>query len=243
MNILGFIPARGGSKGIKDKNIVQLAGKRLIDYTFDAAESSRYLTRIILSTDSERIARTADTRKLVEVFDRPKELAQDGTTTAEVISHLLLQLKQEEGYIPDYFVILQPTSPLRDTKDIDACLEILLKNQEVDSVVSVQEVPHNFIPEKLMLLKDGVLHSCVENEQEYTIRQKVPQYYARNGAAIYAFKTSVFLETNSYYGKRCCPYIMSAQKSVDVDTPFDLQLVRALLRNMNENSENEELLK
>lgn len=232
MNILGFIPARGGSKGIPRKNIIDLAGKPLIDYTYEAAEKSKYLTRIVLSTDSAEIAQTTVNHNRIEAIRRPDVLAQDNTTTADVIHYLLQQLK-EEDYTPDYIVILQPTSPLRSAEDIDNCLQILLENAEIDSVVSVRAVPHNFIPEKLMKLESGLLYPIRNNMKEYTTRQSLPNYYARNGAAIYAFKTSVFLQTNSYYGTKCYPYIMEEERSVDIDTKYDLWLAEMILRYWN----------
>lgn len=229
MEILGFIPARGGSKGIPNKNIVNLCGKKLIEYTFEAAEKSKYLTRIILSTDSEQIADTAGNRRKIEVKMRDKSLATDQAKTADVISDLLERLYKEENYKPDYIVILQPTSPLRTAQDIDNCLEILLNDITADSVVSVCQVPHNYVPEKVMVLEEGKLKSYLPGSEVYTTRQEVPVYYARNGAAVYAFKTSVFLETHSYYGKKCRPYFMTEEKSIDIDNIFQLEIVRFLL--------------
>ena len=229
MQILGFIPARGGSKGIPDKNIIDLCGKPLIEYTYEAAEKSRYLSRIVLSTDSDKIAKTAQLHEKIEVMMRPTELAQDDTKTSDVIFHMLKTLKEKEDYVPDYIVILQPTSPLRSVEDIDACLQMLLENLDVDSVVSVQKVPHNFIPEKLMVLEHGQLKFYNDNGSLYTTRQELPHYYARNGAAVYAFKTSVFYETGSYYGDLCLPYEMSEKKSIDIDTKYDLEVVRMIM--------------
>lgn len=229
MEILGFIPARGGSKGIPNKNIVELCGKPLIEYTYEAAEKSKYLSRIVLSTDDDKIAQTATYHKKIEVMTRPVELARDDTKTSDVIYHTLQVLKDQKQYIPDYIVILQPTSPLRTTEDIDACLEMLLSDSENDSVVSVQKVPHNYIPEKLMKLEEGRLSFYDKEGTLYTTRQKLPEYYARNGAAIYAFKTSIFEKTGSYYGDICLPYVMPEDKSVDIDTVYDLRLARILM--------------
>lgn len=233
MEILGFIPARGGSKGIPNKNIVELCGKKLIEYTYEAAEKSKYLTRIILSTDSDKIANTAIERPKIEVKMREKCLATDTTKTADVIEDLLDRLYNKEKYIPDYIVILQPTSPLRSNQDIDNCMEMLLKDSTIDSVVSVCQAPHNCIPEKIMMLEDGLLKAYLPGGERYTTRQELPQYYARNGAAVYAFKTSVFRKTHNYYGTKCLPYIMEEERSIDIDNQYDLELARLLIKRKN----------
>lgn len=229
MEILGFIPARGGSKGIPNKNITDLCGKPLIDYTYDAVEQSTKISRCILSTDSLLIANTAKGRN-IEVLERPKELSEDYSKTSDVILDVLNKLKDTENYQPDYILILQPTSPLRTGDDIDKCIDLLLSNKSIDSVISVQEAPHNFIPEKIMYLDNNLLYPYKENMSMYTTRQEMPQYFGRNGAAIYAFKTEVFLKTGSYYGDVCLPYIMSREKSVDIDTPLDLEMAEWIMR-------------
>ena len=151
-------------------------------------------------------------------------------TKWSVIKYVLNTLWEKEQYKPDYFVILQPTSPLRTGSDIDNCIDLLLKDSVNDSVVSVQEVPHNFIPEKIMYFENKRLFPYHAEMSKYTTRQEMPQYYGRNGAAIYAFKTDIFLKTGSYYGNVCLPYIMSREKSIDIDTMFDLRVVEWLLK-------------
>ena len=234
MEILAIIPARGGSKGIPHKNIIDVCGKPLIQYTYEAVENCSLISRTILSTDDEMIAKTAEDYP-VDIMMRPPELAMDSSTTADVIEYILNSLEENENYIPDIVLILQPTSPLRTGSDIDTALEMLIKDEDADSIVSVQEIPHNFIPEKVMCLKNGVLVPYMENSKEYTTRQLLPKYYGRNGAAIYAFYTHVFRATHSYYGRKCLPYIMSQEKSIDVDTFFDLEIVRYLIGAKNDN--------
>lgn len=223
--VLGIIPARGGSKGIPHKNIVDLCGKPLIEYTFIAAKNARKLTRFIVSTEDRDIKDYAQKRN-VEVLDRPGELAQDMTSTADVIEYTLNRLEQTEKYIPDYVMILQPTSPLREAEDIDTCID-LIEEKKADSVISVIELPHNYLPEKLMLMEKEKLHFLYIDGEHYTTRQNQRTLYARNGAAIYLFKTKVFQETKSYYGNKCIPYVMSQENSFDIDTKGDLEIVRA----------------
>ena len=134
--ILAIIPARGGSKGIPRKNIKLLAGKPLIAYTIEAALKSKYLDRVIVSTEDREIAETSR-HYGAEVIKRPKILAKDKAKTIDVIFHLLNVLK-EKNYIPEIIVLLQPTSPLRIVKDIDKAIELFLK-EKCESVVSVCE--------------------------------------------------------------------------------------------------------
>lgn len=223
--ILGIIPARGGSKGIPHKNIIDLCGKPLIQYTFDAARNAKKLTRFLVSTEDSDIKKYS-LKENVEVIDRPIQLAQDMTTTADVIEYTLNYLETEEKYIPEYVMILQPTSPLRSSRDIDNCIK-LIEEKNADSVVSVVDVAHNFLPEKLMKMEDGSLKFLYDDGEKYTTRQQQRKLYARNGAAIYLFKTKVFRATKSYYGECCLPYIMDQNSSFDIDTLEDLEIVRA----------------
>ncbi len=227
MEILGFIPARSGSKGIPGKNMKMLAGKPLMQYTFEAAKKSRYIDRIVLSTDDSQYADFAG-REGVEPLLRPGELAGDAAPMKEVVRYHLEEFKKE-GYEPDIFVLLQPTSPLRTEEDIDEALTFLLKDEEADSVVSVMKVPHNCLPMKIMKEEKGALVFLEKDGEKYTTRQELPTLYARNGPAVLAFRTKSFLESKSFYGKRCIKYLMPEERSVDIDTPFDFALAEFLL--------------
>ena len=228
MEVLGIIPARGGSKGIPRKNIIDLCGKPLMEYTFDAYHNSKLLSRIVVSTEDKEIGEFAIS-KGVEVIWRPEELAGDLSDTKDVLVQVLEYLKEKEGYVPDYTMILQTTSPLRTGEDIDNCISMITEN-DADAVVSVEKVPHNCYPEKVMILEDGYLGFLPEGSENNTTRQLLKrELYARNGAAVYLFKTDMFLKTRSYYGDKCLPYIMSSNNSLDIDTYEDLELVEALM--------------
>lgn len=226
--VLGIIPARGGSKGIPHKNMIDLCGKPLIKYTFEAAKKAEMLTRVVVSTEDETIQQYSQ-KEGIEVIHRPLELAGDSVETADVLRHVLKYLEYSENYIPQYTMILQPTSPLRTAEDIDHCIE-MIKAEQADSVVSVVQAPHNCLPEKLMEMKAERLYFLEPDGEKYTIRQKQRNLYARNGAAIYLFKTEMFLQLNSYYGNDCIPYIMNQNESMDIDTFDDLEIVRAWMR-------------
>ncbi len=234
MEILGLIPARSGSKGIPGKNMKELAGKPLMQYTFEAAKQSRYIDRIVLSTDDEAYAAFGSAQG-VEGLLRPRELAGDHTGMKEVVRYHL-EAFSREGYCPALFVLLQPTSPLRTRQDIDEALALLIGDETADSVVSVRKVPHAYLPAKLMEERDGALVFYQEDGERYTTRQELPTLYARNGPAILAFRTEPFLRTGSFYGRRCLPYVMPEERSIDIDTPFDFMLAELLIANRRKES-------
>ena len=225
---LAVIPARGGSKSIRLKNLAPLCGKGLIEYTFQAAKNSRLLDRVIVSTDSEPIAAFARERGIEVPFIRPAELAGDDCPMLPVVKHAVEFLQREDAYKPDYIVILQPTSPLRVARHIDESLELLI-DRGADSVVSVIEVPHQFSPYSVMKLEDGRVVPFMPDSEQYSLRQRKPKFYARNGAAVYAFTYETLFEKNSIYGDDCRPYVMAPDESVDIDEPLDLEIAEMLL--------------
>ncbi len=229
MNILAIVPARGGSKGIPGKNMVDLNGKPLMQYTFDAAKESKFIDRILLSTDDEKFAEFGMSHG-IDVEMRPAELATDTAVMKDVINYHLDRLA-EKGYTPDIFILLQPTSPLRTSQHIDEALKLLTEDETADAIVSVMDMPHQYLPMKIMKMDDsGALKFYQEDGEKYTTRQALPHLYARNGAAIYAVYTDVYRKTGSLYGTRCLPYVMEEEDSVDIDKPFDLFLAECILK-------------
>ncbi len=229
MEILGIIPARGGSKTLPRKNLYPLGGKPLIKYTFDAAKRSKYLSRIILTSDDEEIALLGRQNGIEVPFIRPADLARDDTPTLPVIQHAVDYLEKTEGYSPGILVILQPTSPLRKSRHIDEAVELLI-NTGASSVVSVVEVPHQYNPVSLMRVKDGRLVPFLEGEGTRILRkQDKPKVYARNGAAVYVVRRETLIKQNSLFGRDCRPLVMSYEESVDIDSVFDLQIAEMLL--------------
>ena len=142
MNVLAVIPARGGSKSIIKKNITNLGGKPLIDYTFEAALKSKNITKLVVSTDDQEIKSFAQSRK-VQVIERPHSLAQDHSLTIDVLKHLIFENNFQNEF--DLVMTLQPTSPFRKTLHIDESIELMRKNPDADSLVSCIKLPHNFI--------------------------------------------------------------------------------------------------
>jgi len=227
VNILGVIPARGGSKAIPHKNIALVASRPLLAYTCDAALASRRLTRVVLSTDDPTIAEVGRQCGVEVPFLRPADLAQDDTPMLSVLQHTLRVLQETEGYQPEVVVLLQPTSPLRRAEHIDAAVDILLETG-ADSVVSVVEVPHQFNPVSLMRLEEGRLVPFLEGPLILR-RQDKPPVYTRNGPAVLAVRREVLLHKDSLYGDDCRPLVMDDKSSIDVDGPLDLEFVEFLL--------------
>lgn len=219
---LAIIPARGGSKGVPRKNIREVAGRPLIAYTIKAAQASQVLTRCIVSTDDRETAGIS-TALGCEVMERPAELAQDDTPTISVIKHVF-DVLESQGESFEYGLVLQPTSPLRTGLDIDSALQALSQS-DADSVVSVYQVSDHH-PARMYRLENGHLVSFDE-EFATSRRQDLPPVYHRNGA-IYAFRRSL-LEQNTLMGTNIVPYIMSEDRSLNIDTEYDLVLADFIL--------------
>jgi N-acylneuraminate cytidylyltransferase len=213
MEILGLIPARGGSKGIPRKNLALVGGKPLLAWTVDAARAASELTRVVVSTDDDEIAAAAG----VAVLRRPTELAADDTPMLDVVRHAVTELS------PDVVVVLQPTSPLRRAEHVDAAVRLLLESG-ADAVLSVVAVPHRYAPDALMDVVDG----RVVARGGARTRQEKELVYARNGPAILARRADRI--SDDLYGGDCRPYLMAERDSLDVDESFDLELADLLLR-------------
>ncbi len=227
MTILGLIPARGGSKGIPGKNLVSLCGKPLLQYTCVAAKASAMLTQVMISTDDKGIADAARGFGIDVPFLRPKELSEDSTPMIDVLLHTLEELaktKQE----PEILVLLQPTSPLRTAQDIDDAIRLLQKTG-ADTVVSVVEVPHQFVPSSLMSLDGDKLHSY-SNQASPLLRQEKQRLYARNGPAVLVLRTDYLKKAKNFYSGDTRALLMPRERSIDIDDAFDLRLAEMILQ-------------
>jgi len=226
--ILGVIPARGGSKGIKNKNIRLLNGKPLIYYTISAGKKSKFLTDLIVSTDNQKIKEISENYGAKVPFIRPKELANDKALAIPTIQHAVKAYEDLIKDIFDYIIMLQPTAPLRSTEDIDnSLIELISKN--ADSIISVVNVRNNH-PFKMKLINKGYLFDFIETEIENPPRQNLPPVYMVNGA-IYATKRDVLMDGNSFKGDHCLPFIMPFQRSVNIDEKTDIVLAEYLMKN------------
>lgn len=226
-NIVAIIPARGGSKGIPRKNIRLLNGEPLIYYTICEAKKSKYLGRLIVSTEDSEIAETAK-KYNAEVIERPAELAQDYTPASLVYQHVIKHLEGMENFYPNIIVALNPTSPCRLATDIDGAIETYLE-ADCDSVVSVCETEH---PPHWMYIIDGDrLKPVIEGGDKVTLRQNATKTYRLNGA-VYVIHPNVIMEQNRLMGNGARPFIMPLERSIDINTDFDFKLAELQIREM-----------
>jgi CMP-N,N'-diacetyllegionaminic acid synthase len=217
MKVIAIIPARGGSKGIPRKNLVNFSGKPLMQWSIDAALKSKYITDVVVSSDDDEILNVAQLNEEVLVIKRPKELAQDTSKTAPVLTHVLESLKEVKF---DYLILLQPTSPLRTAKDIDLAFEKLL-NSEATSLISVCELEHH--PFKSFKVDEkGYLQGVINNDYPFYPRQSLPKAYRANGA-IYIIKVNNFIKDKRLLTNKATYFEMSIDASLDIDTLKDLR--------------------
>jgi CMP-N,N'-diacetyllegionaminic acid synthase len=224
MQIVAIIPARGGSKGIPRKNVVNLAGRPLIYYTINAALTSSKIDKVIVSTEDPEISEISK-KFNAEVFLRSPNLAEDDTSMVEVILHVIDQMKAK-NISPDLVVLLQPTSPLRNSTDIDNAISLFLEKSP-DMIISVSEFEHS--PYWGLKIIDSFLEPMFREENELSGRQKLEQIYYPNGS-IFLFKPQIMLEKKTFYPPKSIPYIMPRERSLDIDDAFDLGLVEFLLK-------------
>jgi len=216
--VLALIPARGGSKGIPDKNIRQLAGRTLLEYAAQAAFQSRVVDRAVLSTDSERIAAEGRRIGLDVPFMRPGDIAGDETPMLAVIEHAVDALEQG-GWLPEIVVLLQPTSPLRQPDHVRSAVQ-QLRDSAADSVVTVVEVPRHLSPDYVMRIEEGRLVPFLPQGAAVTRRQDARPAWVRDGT-VYAFWLRTLRDTRTIYGRNCLPLVLAARESLTIDTPDD----------------------
>jgi pseudaminic acid cytidylyltransferase len=223
--LLAIIPARGASKRLPRKNILDLSGKPLIAWTIEAALGSKYIDRVVVSTDDQEIANIAKKHGADIPFIRPSELATDQTTSVDVVLHLLNQLEKiEDKY--DYVILLQPTSPLRTAKNIEEAIK-LLRTKNSDAVISVCESGHpplwyNTLPDDMSM--DNFLDASIKNKRS----QDLPKQYRVNGAIYISSIERLRNESSFFLSENCHAYIMEQNVSIDIDTrdDFDFALLK-----------------
>ncbi len=232
INIIGLVTARSSSKCIPRKNIKLLAGKPLIAWTIEAARQSR-LTRIVVSTDDEEIAGIARQWGADTPFLRPPELARDDSSSIAVIIHAIEWMQANERIAPDYLMLLQPTSPFRIPRDIDAAIE-LAEARHATAVVSVCEAQrHPHLCKRI--LSDGTLADFVASNLAYQRRQDLPPAYALNGA-IYLNRRESLIRDRTFLPGGTLACVMPAERSLDIDTPWDWRVAELILKDRNEHA-------
>lgn len=228
--ILAIIPARAGSKGIKNKNIIDLSGKPLIAYSIEAALKSKYIDRIVVSTDGGNIAKISKEYGAEVPFIRPKSLATDTSKSIDVVLHCIDELvKKNENY--DYVILLQPTQPLRQSFHIDEAIELIYRKKE-NSLVSVCKVKeHPSLMRELNL--DGTMNNIVSLSSD-TRRQDFKEIFIVNGA-IYINKINNELNKDTILNDNKIAYLMEEKYSIDIDEILDVKIANLMLKDIKEN--------
>ncbi len=227
--ILALVPARGGSKSIPHKNIAPLAGKPLICHLLETLTLSKYVSRIVVSTDDPQIAEVAQQSGAEVPFLRPAELSQDSSPAIPLIFHAVTFLGQVQNYRPDVIVFVQPTSPFTRVSQIDGAIELLCKS-DADAVTTVVEAPHVFHPYNLRQVNtDGTLSFFMLKEHDlYPTRQSKPKFYAFGNT--YVLKYETLIRHGNLYGDRCLPLLVDSISAFDINNPADLAIAECLIK-------------
>ncbi len=221
--ILAIIPARGGSKRLKNKNILKLAGKPLINWTIEAAINSQYIDNVLVTTDSENISKIAIKCGASVPSLRPKHLAKDTTSSFDVVEYCINNLNEKF----DILILLQPTSPLRNNIDIDDAL-IFFEKKNAKAVVSVCETEHSPLWSNT-LPNDFSMDKFIKKENVNIRSQDLPTYYRLNGAIYISNIKDLLFQKQFILKQKTYAYIMSQEKSVDIDNKLDFLIAEAVI--------------
>ena len=225
--VLAIIPARGGSKGVSRKNIRLVAGKPLIAWTIEEAGKSKYIDRLILSSEDEEIIAIARQWECDVPFVRPAELAQDHISGMEPVIHALETIPEKY----DYVVLLQPTSPLRIVEDIDGCIEKCV-SQNAPACITVTKPDKS--PYWMFCFDNSEkLVPIIQQENRGLLRQNLDHVYVLNGS-VYVAKTDWFMENKKFISEETVAYLMPKIRSMDIDTEWDLKICDVLLPKRNQ---------
>jgi CMP-N,N'-diacetyllegionaminic acid synthase len=235
-NIVGIIPARGGSVGVPLKNIKDLNGKPLIEYTIKAALDSKALDRVIVSTDHKGIAEVSIKCGAEVPFVRPADISED-VDTEYVLQHAI-NFMEEEGYKVDAVVLLQPTSPFRKAETIKKCVDLYKSEISADSVVSINNV-EGFRPEWMMTISDNGEISPYASPFKYegksvirlAARQSFPDLYRMNGS-VWVTSRDLLMKHNLVVGPNAFAVVTEEIEAVDIDTPVDFMISESLMKNI-----------
>ncbi len=225
--IIALIPARGGSKGLPGKNIKFLNGKPLIAWSIESALNSKYIDSCVVSTDNQEIKEVSQKAGAMVPFLRPCELATDTASSIDVALHAL-DFMQGQGQSYDYILLVEPTSPLRDTDDFDNMIQLLVNHEhEIDAVVSVGKVhEHPLIMKKI---KNDRLQPFIPSSQGESRRQELEDAFFPYGVG-YLVKTSVLRERKTFYPERVHPHVIKRYQCYEIDDIYDFQAVESIMK-------------
>ncbi len=224
-NFLCFIPARAGSKSIKDKNIQVFNNKPLIYWTIHKAKKSKCFSKVIVSTDSLKIKKISENYGAEVPFLRPKKISGNKSSTIDAVNHALKFFYQKKMKFK-YIVLLQPTSPLRSVEDIQKSIKKIKSSSKATSLVSVCKVDDNH-PARMYYKDKNFLTTHKLSEKKIgTPRQSLKEMYLRNGS-IYILKSG--FKKENFLGKKPLAYIMPKSRSINIDDSFDLKIAKLLI--------------
>lgn len=235
MEILGIIPARGGSKSIPRKNIKMMAGKPLIAWTIEETKKSRFITRIIVSTDDQEIADVARKYGAEVPFLRPPEISGDLATDVEFLNHALDFLRKKENYEPQIVLRLPPTSPLKTSEHIDEGIKVLLDNPDADASRPICESPkHPYkmwqIDKNQKFIEPFLPKSYTGMDEPCNLpRQILPKVYVHTGA-MDVMRLHTIRDLKSTSGKKLAYFFMNPKDSINIDQPIDFEIAEILLK-------------
>lgn len=227
--VIAIIPARGGSKGLPRKNILMLAGKPLIAWTIEQANCSKYIDKVIVSTEDDEISEIARKYEAEIPFLRPTELARDDSPTIDSIIHAINWF-EEKGHYFDIVVLLEPTSPLRDVVDIDKCIEMLISHPAAKAIVSVAKL-ESAHPEFNMIINDEGLIRKLNGTTTFNVlrRQELEDIYFFEGS-VYISEIPSLKQKRTFYHESTLAYVVPKYKSIEVDEISDLICIEALMK-------------
>jgi len=224
--ILAIIPARSGSKGLKNKNIKLLKKKPLIYWTILRASQSKFIDRIIVTSDYKNLKKFEYSKKDIIYLNRPKKYSQDSTPADEVINHVLLDRKKKKEHY-DYIVYLEPTSPLRKKKDIDYCIEKLVKNLKYDTLITLGEIQEN--PNICKKIINSRVFPFINSKITEQRRQDLTKAYFPYGVC-YLSKTNFFLKKKTFYSKKTTFYKINRLQNIEIDDLDDFKIVDKMMK-------------
>ena len=227
LKILGIIPARGGSKEIKRKNLLKIGGKTLVELAIKSAKKSKLLTRIILSSEDKEILKIAKKAGVEIPFIRPKKLAKDNSSTFSVLKHAVKWLEKNENWRADIIVLLQPTTPFRKGTHIDAVVKLLLKSRS-DAATTIKKVsyPSHWL---LKIVNKNKISNLFKGGNRYLRRQDAPQTYQPAGLVSAMTRKLLFSLKTTLPAGDTRGYIIPSKFGINIDSSHDYKLAVSLL--------------
>ena len=227
INVYAMIFARGGSKGIKNKNIKNFCGRPLISYSIRSAVRNKFISKVFVSTDSDKIKKISKKYGAKVPFKRPKKLSQDNSKEWFAWQHLIRHLKKNQD-LPDVVISLPTTSPLRIDHDINYSLKKFLLKKNSDVLITITKPTRNPYFNMVEII-DNQIHLSKKSKKSFTSRQTSPRVYSLN-ASIYIWKRDSLLKKKLLIGKKTGIYEMPEERSIDIDSDFDLKIVNSFIK-------------